>query len=99
MMFSAILSLMASRTLISAIRQALRLEEADIPFERGARVIQRLSGNILRLVVLAPRNVGRLHIDIERVLLSEAPDPNKKRPILLRKRTNLMGTTVSETMM
>lgn len=98
MIFSAIISMLVTRTLVTAIRDALRLQEPEAPHERAGRVIQRQCANLLRLVVLAPREVGRLQIDIERVLLDQVPDPNRGRRLLLHGIQNLMADGMTQTM-
>jgi putative transposase len=99
MIYAALISLLITRVLVTAVRRALALTEAEAPYERAARVIQRVAKELLRLVVQRPGVVGRLRIDIERLLLTQIPDPNRRNRVpLLGKRTNLMADHRPETM-
>lgn len=91
LVYAAFLSLLVTRRLLELIRAKLGLVEADATLERGAKVVQEQAVHLLRIVVLPPRDLGRLELDVERTLLDALPDRNKNRRVLVDGYMNLMG--------
>ncbi len=84
-LYVAILSLVVSRRLLQAVRQALPEHQAErFKTQRFARLLAELSGQLL-LVLLAPARETRwLRQQLATTLLNEAVDPNKHRNSLLQ---------------
>lgn len=81
-LYASLLTLLASRALLFAIRRRGALAERRIPTERWARLFVSAAPELLALV-LDPVSMARTR---ERPLLqffiAEAPDPNRKRQLL-----------------
>lgn len=90
LVYAAILSLLVTRRLVETIRAKLGLVEADATLERGVRVVQQQALHLLRIVLLPPRDLGRLELDVERALLTSLPDRNQNRRLLVDGYMNLM---------
>jgi IS4 transposase len=79
---ASFLCLAASRALLRRAEAALAdVDNRPLPRQRWAALFARCADDILLCVVLdqAPR---RLEQDLQRLLLHEAPDPNRRRPLL-----------------
>lgn len=99
LVYAAVLSLLVTRSLLEAIRVKLGLSEAETPFERGARAVQRQAVLILQLLASPPRDFSRLERRVERALLRKVVDRNSRhRRLLLGKRMNLMEYEHHESM-
>ena len=91
LVYAALLSLLVTRKLLEAVRETIGGTEVDVPFERGAKVVQRQAVLLLRLVRRQPRELGRLELDIECALLRRAADRNRGRRLLCEGYMNLTG--------
>jgi len=86
--YAAILSLLATRRLVEAIKARFGLEPGEATVERAARAVQSQAGLILRVVSRPPSDFGRLEIDIERTLSRKIQNKNA------RNRRSLEATTM-----
>lgn len=89
LVYAAILSMLVTRHLTKLVQATMGLVEADTPFERAARTAQHQGTHLLRIVTMPPRAIGRLALDVERVLLDTMPDRNRGRRTLPSSYMNL----------
>ena len=88
LLYAAVVTLLVSRRLLRAVRQALRGRQRVVPEGRWAAIFAAVSGAILDLV-LAPAHLARASARwIEAMLLHEAVDPNLSRQLLLARVAN-----------
>lgn len=84
LLYTAVISLLASRALLRAVSRWAGIDAATIPLERWARLFVSVAPELLT-VVLDPPTMARWR---ERQLLPflarEAPDTHRKRPTLLQ---------------
>lgn len=82
-LYAAVLTLLASRALLRAVRSWANLGERRTPLERWARLFVSAAPELLT-IILDPAIMARYR---ERLILPflarEAPDPNLNRPLLL----------------
>jgi IS4 transposase len=91
LLYATLVTLVVSRRLLRAVRQALRGRPHTVPEGRWAAIFAAVSSAILDLL-LAPARLARyLARWTEGMLLREAGDPNLSRPSLLARVEN--GTT------
>lgn len=83
MIYASLLTLIASRDLLRAVREKLRRESSRIKEGRWSELFSSFAHRILLLVNAAPRHARHLARNLEPMLLSEAVDPHKNRPGLL----------------
>jgi len=79
---ASFLCLAASRAVLRRVEAALRdVDNRPLPRQRWAALFARCAQDILQCVACdrAPR---RLEYDLQRLLLHEAPDPNRRSPLL-----------------
>lgn len=89
--YASVITMLASRTLLRAVRQKLKSVADRIPAMRWAKIFQAHVLQILQ-VLLAPPRHGRYWAGaLEATLLHEAVDPHLHRPGLLQQVQN--GTT------
>jgi IS4 transposase len=79
LLLAAILSLAVSRRLHELVRKKLRMPASELPRDRWARIFAAVSGQLLALLA-AP--CARLERCLLQLMCSDAPDPNKNRPLL-----------------
>ena len=79
LLYSAILTLAASRRLLHELRQKLASSKRRVPNERWARLLENVSQELLVLMVRPPRETRAEQRRIAVLLLAEAQDPNIKR--------------------
>jgi IS4 transposase len=88
LLYAAVVTLLVSRRLLRAVRQALSRQHRAIPEGRWAAIFAAVSSAILDLV-LAPARLARASARwIEAMLLHEAVDPNLSRQLLLTRVEN-----------
>ena len=91
LLYATLTTLIVSRRLLQAVREALRKRQRVIPEGRWAAIFTAVSAAILDLV-LAPAHLAKQAAKwIETMLLHEAIDPNLSRQLLLARVEN--GTT------
>lgn len=83
LLYSALLTLVVSRRLLAAVRDALRNAADRIPPLRWAAVLATVASDLLLIVTQPASATEHLRRHVLQVLLHEAPDPNKKRHDLL----------------
>jgi len=86
--WTAVITLMASRRLLDAVRRKKRDEAHRMSPTRWARVFRAYVSDILKILLEPPRYVRRLSSQIGRALLEEAVDPHVRRPGLVDKAQN-----------
>ena len=84
LVYAAVLTMLASRTLLHAVRQALGTTGARLKEHRWATIFTTIAADLLLLLARPPRETGVLNQLLCRLLLHEAPDPNVKRRSLLQ---------------
>ncbi|MGH9750821.1 MAG: transposase [Candidatus Polarisedimenticolia bacterium] len=88
LLYATLVTLVVSRRLLQAVRQALRGRPHAVPEGRWAAIFAAVSSAILDLV-LAPARVARdLARWTEAMLLHEAVDPNRSQHLLLARVEN-----------
>jgi len=91
MIYASILSALVTRRLLASVRNALDIEEARLPHEQGARLIQGYA-QMLLLIVVKPRHAIReLEKTVSKLLLDAAAVFASTRRNLLDERLELMG--------
>ena len=89
-LYATLTTLVVSRRLLQAVREALRQRQRIVPEGRWAAIFTAVSTAILELV-LAPAHLSREAAKrIEGMLLNEAIDPNLSRQLLLARVENGM---------
>ena len=78
-LYASLLTLMASRTLLLAVRRWGNLGERRTPFERWARLFVSAAPDLLALVLDTAAMARTREHPLLQFLLAEAPDPNIKR--------------------
>jgi IS4 transposase len=79
---ASLLCLAASRALLRRAERALaEVDDRPLPHQRWAALFARCAHDILQCVVLE-RACLRIERDLRRLLLHEAPDPNRRTPLL-----------------
>lgn len=86
--WTAVITLLASRRLLDAVRRKKRNEAHRMSPTRWARVFRAYVSDILKILLEPPRHVFRLSRRIGRALLEEAVDPHLHRPGLLDQAQN-----------
>ena len=88
LLYATLTTLVVSRRLLHAVREALRQRQRVVPEGRWAAIFTAVSSVILDLI-LAPAHLSREAAKcIERMLLHEAIDPNLSRQLLLARVEN-----------
>ena len=91
LIYASLLTLIASKELLQAVREKLRSEGRRIKEGRWVRLFNCFADRILLMVNSAPRHARHLARLLEPLLLQEILDPHKNRPGLLDQVQN--GTT------
>jgi IS4 transposase len=81
-LYASLLTLLASRALLLAIRQWGSLADRRTPTERWARLFVSVAPDLLALVLDSAAMAGARERLLLKFLLAEAPDPNVKRRLL-----------------
>ena len=85
LLYATILTLVASRRLLAAVRDRLAAEFSErLRYRRWATVLESASQELLTVVTGRYENVRPLEAKVTRYLLHEAVDPNRSRPSLLQ---------------
>lgn len=84
LLYAALLTLVASRRVLDAIRQHLRHTDANLPTQRWAAVFTSVAHELLLAVIRRLARARGALREVARMLLHEAVDPNRKRHGLLR---------------
>jgi IS4 transposase len=79
LVYAAILTWVASRELLVAVRELLADEELRVTQGRWTRLLRTWAAPLLLVVTSPPRHAGELARAIEFALLVEAPDPHRTR--------------------
>ena len=85
LLLASIITLLASRRLLDAIRQLQRRLRHRIPESRWASLFASAASHILDLILLPTRTARALANRLEPMLLHEAMDPNASRLLLLQR--------------
>ncbi len=88
LLYATLVTLVASRRLLRAVREALRGQPHAVPEGRWAAIFAAAAGSILDLLLAPARLIRDLAKRTERMLLHEAADPNLSRPSLLARLEN-----------
>lgn len=91
LLYATLTTLVVSRRLLHAVREALRQRQRIIPEGRWAAIFTTVSAAILDLVLAPAHLAGHTAKWTEAMLLHEAIDPNLSRQLLLARVEN--GTT------
>lgn len=91
LLYAAVVTLIVSRRLLTAIREKLQSLHRTIPEHRWAALFATAATEILRLLLLPPRVAHSLGTWLETMLLHEALDPNLSRKLLLARVENAVG--------
>lgn len=81
-LYASLLTLLASRVLLLAIRRWGSLADRRTPLERWARLLVSAAPDLLALVVDSAAMARTRERPLLRFFLAEAPDPNVKRKLL-----------------
>ena len=84
LVYAAALTLLVSRRLLHALRQALGGRAERLKAHRWAAILTEVATDLLHLLLNPPRETRALRINLNRLLFHEAPDPNVNRPSLLQ---------------
>lgn len=76
LVYASALTLLVSRCLLNAVRQALGQAGEWLKSHRWAVLLSMLAADLLLLVLRPPRETRLLHRHFKQLLLHEAPDPN-----------------------
>ncbi len=90
-LYASIITMLASRRLLLAVRRKLAHAADRIPAGRWARIFRAFALDVLRILVAPARHVRYLAGSIETTMLHEALDPHLNRPGLLRQAENGIG--------
>lgn len=85
LILSSIITLLVSRELLDCVRRRLRRQRHRIPEGRWASLFTAVASSILDLLTLPARTARALARRLEPMLLHEAIDPNRGRPLLLQR--------------
>ena len=88
LLYATLVTLVASRRLLRAVREALRGRPHAVPEGRWAAIFAGAAGSILDLLLAPARLIRDLAKRTEWMLLHEAVDPNLSRPSLLARVEN-----------
>jgi putative transposase len=83
LLLATLVTLIASRSLLAAVRQKLAASERRVPEGRWAAIFEAYAADLLRLLVAPVKVAKGLALYLEDVILHEALDPNPSRPHLL----------------
>ena len=83
LIYASMLTLIASKELLCAIRQKLRREAHRIREGRWVRLFKSFAGRILQIVNATPRCAENVARKLEPLLIAEILDPHRNRPGLL----------------
>lgn len=81
-LYASLLTLVASRSLLLAIRRWTTLADRRIPAERWARLFVSAAPDLLALVLDPAAMARSRERPLAQFFLAEAPDPNRKRSLL-----------------
>jgi putative transposase len=81
-LYASLLTLLASRALLLAVRRWGNLGERRTPLERWARIFVSATPELLALILDSAAMARTRESPLLRFFLAEAPDPNVKRPLL-----------------
>jgi IS4 transposase len=85
LVYAAIITLVASRRLLAAVRKRLAADQAErLRHQRWATVLESVSQELLTVVTGRYAAVKEQERLVARYLLHEAVDPNRRRPSLLQ---------------
>lgn len=85
LILAAVLTLLVSRQLLAAVRRRLQRQGYRVPEGRWAAVFASVAIMILDVVLLPARTAKALARRLEPMLLHEAKDPNRNRPLLIER--------------
>jgi len=91
LLFASVVTLLASRRLLQAVRHKLRGGKRSVTGGRWAAVFCSVAGQILDLVVAPAKIAGAMARWLEAMLLHEAVDPNVSRQLLMARVQNGVG--------
>lgn len=84
LVYAGALTMLVSRVLLDAVRQALGSGTERLKEQRWAAIFSTIAADLLLLLSNPPRETVALQRTLCRLLLHEAPDPNVKRLSLLQ---------------
>lgn len=99
LVYASLLAGMVTRRLLDAIRARLDLIEAELPFEKGARIIRQAAPMLLKVLTLPARLARPLATIVEDWLLTLVETTKIRRRNLLSERLDLRGHPDLEIMM
>lgn len=82
LVYASILTWVASRELLVAARKVLAKDGRSVPQRRWTRLLRTCAPHLLLIVTAPPRHAGSLTRSVEFALLTEGPDPHRKRKSL-----------------
>lgn len=88
LLYASVLTLLASRRLLRAIREKLRGTNRIVPEERWAAIFSTVSSSVLDLLLAPAKLANELARRLEAMLIHEARDPNLSRRLLLARVEN-----------
>lgn len=88
LLLASVVTLLASRRLLLAVREKLRNERGDVPEGRWASVFAAFASQMLDLLMAPARQSRAIGRWLEAMLLHEATDPNVSRRLLLARVQN-----------
>jgi IS4 transposase len=83
LIYSAILTLMVSRTILQELKKKMPDKANRLPMQRWAGIFASISQDLLLLAVQPPRLTKMIERLITQMILNEAIDPNVDRPSLI----------------
>ncbi len=91
LLLAAVVTMLASRRLLWAVREKLRGRKGSVPEGRWAAVFSSVATDILDLLLAPARQVRPIARWLEAMLLHEAIDPNVSRQLLMARVQNGVG--------
>lgn len=88
LLFASVVTLLASRRLLQAVRDKLRDARRTVPEGRWAAVFASIAAQILDLMLAPARIAAAMARWVEAMLLHEAVDPNVSRQLLMARVQN-----------
>ena len=85
LLLGAVITWLVSRPLLLAVHERLRRTSYKMPEQRWAAIFAAAAPAILDIIVLPPRVSKVITRRLEPMLLHEAPDPNRSRPLLIER--------------
>ena len=85
LLLGAVITWLVSRRLLLAVHERLRRTSYKMPEQRWAASFAGAAPAILDIIVLPPRVSKVITRRLESMLLHEAPDPNRSRPLLIER--------------